>query len=421
MRLVIDSDKFDSISEYEWPHKIGYVNGRDSAWTPAQIKACQAKGQLLALVDVLGNAPHQAAVIDFERGDVQDPHALLKWVIVRNEFRNDAVVYCNRSTLPAVINALRGVSWRLWLAAPTHNSEPPMKPPADIKLPSNAKLLGIQYALEPHSGGHYDMSIFYDDAWHATRDTAAEVDAETRLAKSAEPRAAAAELAEDADPPAGPAGPSTPSATSAASSSSSAALRPVPAGALSRSSGSASVTASAPSPSSMSGASSPVPDPGPDVAQDAQCGATPDDSDWPVCSREPHPDDPTHHESADFWWTDGGPIQPKTAHAAAPIVYTDKPDVAAAAAQLGAGVWGPPSGPGYDHEAHTADSQAAAAAARTGDPGRMPHAWIGRVLIDLQRIAEMFEDAGVPMTAQVLREAAQHGIESGVLLQKAGK
>jgi len=347
MRLVIDSDKFESISEYNWPHKIGYVNGRESAWTPAQIKAAQAKGELLALVDVLGNAPHQAAILDFERGDVQDPAALLKWMLVRNEFRNDGVVYCNRSSLPAVINALRGIRWRLWLADPSADNQPPMTPPRDIVLPANAELLGIQYALAPHSGGHYDMSIFYDDSWHATA-AAAHVDQAPDVA-DLEQGADVTEQAQAVEAP--------------AAAAASAPVRPVPASALST----AAAAAAAPV--------QPVAILGPDGRDSGQTE----------------------------------------------FVSATRPDVAQApeAEQLAAAE--PETGPGYDHEAHTADSQAAAAAVSQGDPGRLPHSWIGRVLIDLRRVAQMFSEAGATEVGQLLDQAARHGTETGVLLQKAGK
>lgn len=165
LRIAIDSDSYEAISGYNWPFKIGYVNGRTSAWSAEQIAECHARGELLALVDVLGNAPREASILDWERGDVQSPDVLRTWVQARNRFRGDAVVYCNRSSLMTVINALQSERCLLWLAEPTPAGEPPKLPPV-LGLPPNLELLGVQYALEPESGGHYDISVIYAEHWH---------------------------------------------------------------------------------------------------------------------------------------------------------------------------------------------------------------------------------------------------------------
>ncbi len=171
MRMVMDSVGYAAVRAIDWPHKIGYFNGTASAWPADVIAAERARGQLLALVDVLGDAPYGAAILDVERGDVTAPEIIRAWVIARNQFRRDAVVYCNRSTLPTVISALAGEPCRIWLANPADNGEPPMTVP-DLGLPAHITLLGVQYVLSPRSGGNYDLSVFYDDTWHGDRESA---------------------------------------------------------------------------------------------------------------------------------------------------------------------------------------------------------------------------------------------------------
>ena len=201
MRTVMDSVSYAAVRAIDWPHKIGYFNGTASAWPADVIATERARGQLLALVDVLGDAPYGAAILDVERGDVTAPEIIRAWVIARNQFRRDAVVYCNRSTLPTVISALASEPCRIWLANPADNGEPPMTVP-DLGLPAHITLLGVQYVLSPRSGGNYDLSVFYDDTWHGDPDSA-------EAAAAAVPKPEAAPGAAGAAPV--PPAPATPS------------------------------------------------------------------------------------------------------------------------------------------------------------------------------------------------------------------
>lgn len=166
MRISLDSAMWDNIATIDWPHKIGYYNGAVFAWTAEQIAEARGKGQLLALVDVTGADWRNAAIIDWEKYDVQNPAVLAEWVRQRNaNYDGDAVVYCSRSSLATVMNALAQDHWRLWLADPVPSGEPPFRAP-DLSLPRNITLAGIQYALAPASGGPYDLTLWYDDSWH---------------------------------------------------------------------------------------------------------------------------------------------------------------------------------------------------------------------------------------------------------------
>lgn len=167
MRIAIDSVSYAAIGPIEWPDKIGYVNGRVSAWTPQQIADSRERGQLIALVDVLGNAPHDASILDFERGDVQSPAVLHAWVQARNQYRGDAAVYCAVNSVPVVLGALRGEKCNLWVVDLTDDGEPPFAIPQQLRtLPAGVRLVAIQYVLAPRSGGDYDMSLIYADDWH---------------------------------------------------------------------------------------------------------------------------------------------------------------------------------------------------------------------------------------------------------------
>jgi hypothetical protein len=172
MRIAMDSVSFAAVGELDWADKIGYINGRISAWSAAEIAETRARGQLLALVDVLGTQPREASVLDWERGDVQSPAVLRAWVQARNQFRGDAAVYCSVNSIPVVVAALAGERCNLWVVALTDNGEPPLEPPSGIlgQLPAHVKLIGIQFVLGPRSGGNYDLSVFYADDWHPDKE-----------------------------------------------------------------------------------------------------------------------------------------------------------------------------------------------------------------------------------------------------------
>lgn len=409
MRLVIDSVNPEAVDAYRWPHKIGYVNGRISAWPATAIADAAARGELLALIDVLGTSPHAASIIDWERGDLQNPDALRDWVIARNKFRGDAVVYCNRSSLTTVINALQSEHFYLWLADPTDNHEAPMTPPP-LGLPPSCTLLGIQYALSPDSGGQYDISVFYVDDWHmvgrhedttcAAMGTAeprtgvglaaldarqavaelvgqaeAELELESEHAAAAAGLEAAAPFTDGPDPDPGPSPLAVGSAASGASTPS--APRPVPAAALSRSQHGALAPGSAIATSSASPASFRVP---PGLLQrDAGPASEIPSSSSPTSS-------PTSTSSSS---TSSGSEASTT----------------------------PPAS--TSTSAAAATSAAAPAPAEAPSP-TLPHAWLQAVLSQVREAATVFRGAGAGHAAQLLEQAASVAAEVGSILQRAG-
>lgn len=165
-RLVIDSTSAKALDATNWPHKIGYYNGKISAWAPGDIARARATGQLLGLVDVAGDSPNQASVLDFERGDVQSPAVVSAWVKARNQMRGDAAVYVQPANIAHALSLLNGQKCNLWVVDLTDDGEIPFLVPHYAGMPPGVRVIGRQFALAPRSGGDYDLSIFYADDWH---------------------------------------------------------------------------------------------------------------------------------------------------------------------------------------------------------------------------------------------------------------
>jgi hypothetical protein len=107
---------------------------------------------------------HAASVIDVETGAFS-PAAAARFVPARNVFRPDtATVYCNKSTLPAVLRACRGEKYFVWLAWYIGH------------VPGATELAEIRAMLQPFSvvlaawqwksGPNYDTSRVYLPMWH---------------------------------------------------------------------------------------------------------------------------------------------------------------------------------------------------------------------------------------------------------------
>jgi hypothetical protein len=136
----------------------GYVNGR-FAWSAADF----SRFPIHATIDVLGIAPH-ADVLDVEIGDATVPTAVV-WAHAHNNLKPEypAIIYCNRSTLTPLFNAMLasgfriGRDFRLWVATLDGTK----------KLPDMTGVTAVQYAGQAQTHAHYDESIVYDNNWHA--------------------------------------------------------------------------------------------------------------------------------------------------------------------------------------------------------------------------------------------------------------
>lgn len=136
-----------------------YDDGRLGVETPAQLEARfpHAKyGQVW--IDVTGQRP-AAQVRDWETGDKAG--SLQDWVIAHNQAsgRKDAVVYCNRDTIPEVRQLtgtqVLGIDYFLWIATLDGTLFGPGQYPHVVAC----QIKGAQL-----TGGDWDMSLVFDDS-----------------------------------------------------------------------------------------------------------------------------------------------------------------------------------------------------------------------------------------------------------------
>lgn len=114
-----------------------------------------------ATIDVDGSQWYRD-VLDVEPGDASIATAV-QWV--RTKWQHPViyppVLYANRSELTPLFNALNGAGFqvvkhfRLWVATLDGTKE----------LGDMTGVTAIQYAGEAQTGGHFDESIVFDDAW----------------------------------------------------------------------------------------------------------------------------------------------------------------------------------------------------------------------------------------------------------------
>lgn len=138
---------------------MGYVNGPISQWpTDAWSRFPDA---VKVTIDVVGDRP-DADCLDIESGDATIGTAVT-WVrdkLARKE-SYPPVLYCNRASLTLLFNALAAAGFhvehdfRLWIATLDGS-----KTVTDM-----TGVTAVQYAGQSLTGGHYDESIVYDDAW----------------------------------------------------------------------------------------------------------------------------------------------------------------------------------------------------------------------------------------------------------------
>ncbi len=128
-----------------------YVDGL-YAWSSADIDRFKDAKKAIARITVFGDW-RAACIGDVETGDMTPADAAV-FVRARNRFRPDtAVIYCNRSTLPAVEEACAGLHYRRWVADWTGQPH---------TIPGVQRLVAVQYVNHPG----YDLSVVFDDRWH---------------------------------------------------------------------------------------------------------------------------------------------------------------------------------------------------------------------------------------------------------------
>src|SRR5215467_14263172 len=160
-RIMRDSDRPADIPIRGTDIAAGYVTG-PGKW-PA--KAYQRFRRIEhARIDCRGTKPEKAEILDVEEG-CSDVHKAVTWVKKRKAAFPGAyppIVYCNRSTLAPLFQAIRAAGlhvkkdFRLWVTTLDGTK----------KISPMRGVTAVQYAGEDITGGHYDESIVYDDNWH---------------------------------------------------------------------------------------------------------------------------------------------------------------------------------------------------------------------------------------------------------------
>lgn len=141
-----------------------YVNGAFAS-PASQVQRFAVAGKQIARIDVIGNEPTKASILDVERFDAT-PGMARSWIPQRNAFRGDAVIYCGRSNLDELFAAVTGESY--WLLVADWTGVPHQ---VKMPLPAGVKYLGTQYA----NTAAYDVSAIYADEWHPVKKTAAKM------------------------------------------------------------------------------------------------------------------------------------------------------------------------------------------------------------------------------------------------------
>lgn len=112
--LLTMVDSVNTSSMPAAPVYAAYVNGAYANWESVAVKFpwCRVFG-----IDVNGTEAAGASILDYEAGDTYNIPKAIGWVGVRNVTQpKTATVYCNRSNLGALDNALKGVWAMFWLA-----------------------------------------------------------------------------------------------------------------------------------------------------------------------------------------------------------------------------------------------------------------------------------------------------------------
>jgi hypothetical protein len=170
-----DSNEPGSIPIHGTELVAGYINGK-YAWTQENFD--RFRGIPHIFIDIFGDNPH-AGVLDVEPqcAKVEDAPP---WVKARKALLPDAhtpVIYCNRSTLTPLFNAMAAAGlhvvhdFRLWIATLDGTR----------KVADMTGVVAVQYKRarnqdknghfteEPGPAvteGHFDESIVHDDQWH---------------------------------------------------------------------------------------------------------------------------------------------------------------------------------------------------------------------------------------------------------------
>lgn len=140
----------------------GYINGNFN-WAAANGAFDKWQKAAHVRIDVTGANPASASVLDVEKGDATPDHAK-QWIEDRNALGFKSVIYCDRSTMPAVMastgSLIHGKDYFFWIATLDGTKT----------LPDMTGVIAVQYADAKMTGFDADESIVYDDTWHPVPD-----------------------------------------------------------------------------------------------------------------------------------------------------------------------------------------------------------------------------------------------------------
>jgi hypothetical protein len=165
-RLMRDSTVLKDIPIDGTDLVAGYVNGD---YVATEKDFARFRGIPHVHIDVLARAADEAGVLDYETGNPRTPETCADWAKERNKLHPGypAVIYCNRSHLTPLFNAMNAAGlrivkdFRLWIATLDGTK----------KVPDMTGVTAVQFAGQNITGGHYDESIVYDDTWHPSHVT----------------------------------------------------------------------------------------------------------------------------------------------------------------------------------------------------------------------------------------------------------
>lgn len=129
-----------------------YVNGR-FATSPILYR----KGAVW--IDVVGDAAHAARWLDVENEDAK-PEMVPTWLDQRTAV-GPGGIYCNRASLPAVIDAAAGRKFDLWLAT----LDGTVYPYQANTLPDNVTLCAVQAFTSSMLKINADLSVVWDERY----------------------------------------------------------------------------------------------------------------------------------------------------------------------------------------------------------------------------------------------------------------
>jgi hypothetical protein len=153
----IFADSTDPADIPPWADGIGgYVDGAE-AWSAAEWAMFGDKPQIR--YNVTGD-PTRGNAADIESGGMNAAQTLVWWDTRHEEGVPDLAVYVNRDNIDAVMAAMEGHNPAIILS--TLDGTCPTAYHGHI-------LTAVQFAGPDLTGGHYDLTLVYDDAWHPSK------------------------------------------------------------------------------------------------------------------------------------------------------------------------------------------------------------------------------------------------------------